>query len=74
LTALIVATALSVLAYARVIALVWWGGDDVASSGGHDAVRNPWRTIWASEPSPLVIAIVVLIIAVLAVGVWPRIL
>lgn len=72
LALLIIATALSVLAYARVIALTWWGGEDAES--GHEAPRHQWRTIWSSEPAPLVIAMVVLMIAVLAAGVWPRIL
>jgi formate hydrogenlyase subunit 3/multisubunit Na+/H+ antiporter MnhD subunit len=69
LAALIVATALLVLTFARVIAVCWWGGeDDVAPAA--DAPRSVWR----SEPWPVVVAIVSLIVVVLAAGLWPRVL
>jgi NADH:ubiquinone oxidoreductase subunit 2 (subunit N) len=72
LTALIVATILSVLAYVRVIALVWWGGEADAVPVAHDQVRSV--SVWAGEPPPLTVAIVVLLAAVLVAGVLPRVL
>ena len=69
LAALIAATALLVLTFARVIAVCWWGGDDEAASA-----VGARLSIWRSEPWPLVVAIVSLIVVVLAAGLWPRVL
>ena len=82
LALLVVATALSVLAYARVIALCWWGpaprADAAAVPPRHDRIAStppgPWRSVWSSEPALLSVAIVLLIVVVLAAGVWPRVL
>lgn len=76
LAALIVATILSVLAYVRVIALVWWGGEsETDASDPHAELPAPaWRTVWSSEPAPLVGAIALFMVAVLAAGLFPRIL
>jgi formate hydrogenlyase subunit 3/multisubunit Na+/H+ antiporter MnhD subunit len=71
LAALIVATALSVLAYTRAIALVWWGG---AASTGHAHAEAPTRPVWTSESAPVAIALVVLMCAVIVAGLFPRIL
>lgn len=72
LALLVVATILSVLAYVRVITLVWWGGEDTSADLSHgDEEPAP---IWRSEPAPLVVAIVVLMVAVIAAGVFPRVL
>ncbi len=83
LTVLIVATILSVLAYARVIALVWWGGEEETAAleavepehrgEALAPVASP-RSVWASEPAPLAFAVALLMAAVLAAGVFPRIL
>lgn len=67
LAALVVATVLSVLAYTRFIARVWWGGAD-------DASDQQVTGIWRSERLTLVLPIVVLITAILAVGLWPSVL
>ena len=69
LGALIVATALLVLAYARVIAVCWWGGEGDAAPAADAA-----RSIWRSEPLPVAVAVVSLIIVVVAAGMWPRML
>ena len=63
LALLIVATALGVLAYSRVIALVWFGP-------AREAPSSPGRSIWRSERWPLAVAIVTLVVVVLATGVW----
>jgi NADH:ubiquinone oxidoreductase subunit 5 (subunit L)/multisubunit Na+/H+ antiporter MnhA subunit len=68
LTGVVVATILAVLAYVRVIALVWWGGEDGA------AADHPWQSIWTSERAPLVGALTLLFVVVVAVGLVPRVL
>jgi multicomponent Na+:H+ antiporter subunit A len=78
LALLIVATALSVLAYARVIAVCWWGTpDDDAHEAGASRFpttpAGPWRSVWRTEASPLAVALVVLTVAVVLAGVWPRV-
>ena len=73
LTVLVVATALSVLAYARVIALCWWGPEPTMDMR-RAAAPGLWRSVWKSESSPLTVGVVVLIVVVLAAGVWPRLL
>jgi formate hydrogenlyase subunit 3/multisubunit Na+/H+ antiporter MnhD subunit len=72
LAILIVATILSVLAYARVIALVWWGGSDTGPAE-KDTTRS-WKTIWTSEGAALGAAIVLLLAACVAAGLIPGIL
>jgi multicomponent Na+:H+ antiporter subunit A len=72
LTVLIVATILSVLAYVRVIALVWWGGEPGEAPVPPDQPRLV--SVWASEPLPITIAIVGLLSAVVATGLLPRLL
>ncbi|WP_238431670.1 proton-conducting transporter membrane subunit [Streptomyces cavernae] len=72
LALLVVATILSVLAYSRVVALVWWGGAADAPPLPPDRPRSV--SVWASEPPPLVIALVGLSTAVLATGLFPRLL
>ncbi|HZL64224.1 MAG TPA: hypothetical protein VFD50_04650, partial [Thermoleophilia bacterium] len=77
LALLIVATALSVLAYARVIALCWWGSaeSDESAEGAPrftTTPAGPWRSVWRTEASPLTVALVVLTVAVVLAGVWPR--
>ncbi len=79
---LVIATALSVLAYARVIALCWWGLPKSAGTPETGAVpeaptfpttpAGPWRSVWRTEAAPLTVALVLLTIVVLAAGVWPR--
>jgi NADH:ubiquinone oxidoreductase subunit 2 (subunit N) len=69
---LIVATILSVLAYVRVIALVWWGGEP-----GEPPVPPSQRrlvSVWASEPRAIMLAIAGLLVAVLVTGLVPRLL
>lgn len=68
LVCVVVATILAVLAYVRAIALVWWGGEDEA------ATARPWSSIWTSERAPLVGALTLLFVAVVAVGLVPRVL
>ncbi|MGZ8632701.1 MAG: proton-conducting transporter transmembrane domain-containing protein, partial [Solirubrobacteraceae bacterium] len=84
LALLVIATALSVLAYARVIAVCWWGAletEDAPMTGAApDAAAptfpttptGPWRSVWRTEAAPLTVALVVLTVVVLAAGVWPR--
>jgi multicomponent Na+:H+ antiporter subunit D len=72
LAVLIVATILSVLAYVRVIALVWWGSEADSAPVAHDAVRTV--SVWASESWPVTIAIALLTVAVLLAGILPRVL
>jgi len=77
LTVVIVATVLSMLAYVRVIALVWWGEGDAATAAGTlppDGDAAPHRSVWASEPAALAASLALLMAAVLAAGVFPRIL
>ena len=69
LVVLEIATILSVLAYVRAIALVWWGGDTQDSPA-----EKPWKTIWTSERAALVTAIALLMLAIVTVGLVPRIL
>lgn len=68
LVVVVVATIFAVLAYVRAIALVWWGGGDAAWAD------RPWRSIWTSERAPLVGALTLLFVAVVAVGLVPRVL
>ncbi len=72
LALLIVATILSILAYVRVVALVWWGGRPDELPLPPD--QRPAVSIWASEPRLLMIAIVVLFAAVLTTGLFPGLL
>jgi formate hydrogenlyase subunit 3/multisubunit Na+/H+ antiporter MnhD subunit len=72
LVVLIVATILSVLAYARVVALVWWGGEPGEAPVPPDQRRLV--SVWGTEPLPITIAIVGLLAAVLATGLLPRLL
>ena len=73
LAVLVVAAALSVLAYARVIALCWWGPEPTIDT--RRATAPELRgSVWRSEALPLTVVMVVLIVVVLAVGVWPRLL
>jgi len=72
LALLIVATILSVLAYVRAIALVWWGGDDAPSHATSAQKNGTW--VWKSEPAPLAIAIGLLMTAAIVAGAFPRIL
>mgnify|MGYP005865764809 FL=1 len=58
LAALLLATALAVLAYARVIASFWWGAGEQRRS----------------EPLPLIVAVVGLSAILLVTGVWPSLL
>ena len=70
LAALVVATALSVLAYTRFIALVWWGGEGDESTDPEAAPVSVWR----SEKVSLVLPIVLLVTVILALGMWPSVL
>jgi len=72
LALLVVATALSVLAYVRVVALVWWGGDAESVPVPHDERRLV--SVWASESAPVTIAIALLMAAVVLAGLVPSIL
>jgi NADH-quinone oxidoreductase subunit N len=72
LALLIVATVLSVLAYVRVIALVWWGGTDDQAPVPADRPRPV--PVWRTEPLPLVGALAGLAAVVLATGLLPRLL
>ena len=78
LALLVIATALSVLAYARVIAVCWWGAPktgavpDASAPTFPTTPAGPWRSVWRTEAAPLTVALVVLTIVVLASGVWPR--
>jgi multicomponent Na+:H+ antiporter subunit A len=72
LALLIVATILSVLAYSRVVALVWWGSPEGVAPVPADRPRSV--SVWASESPPVAIAVVALSVAVLAAGLLPRLL
>jgi formate hydrogenlyase subunit 3/multisubunit Na+/H+ antiporter MnhD subunit len=77
LLALVFATALSVLAYVRVIAVCWWGGERTQGAAVPTSVPTTPHDIadwWRSEPLPMVAAIVGLVLAILAAGMWPRLL
>jgi multicomponent Na+:H+ antiporter subunit A len=78
LAALILATILSVLAYSRVIALVWWGTSDAAvetparlGDNLAEAPTPPTHPL-ASENAALVFAILLLMLAVVATGLAPE--
>jgi formate hydrogenlyase subunit 3/multisubunit Na+/H+ antiporter MnhD subunit len=71
-TVLIVATILSLLAYTRVIALVWWGEREADSA--EPGTPEPWKSVWASEGAALGTAIVLLVVAATAVGLFPGVL
>jgi NADH-quinone oxidoreductase subunit M len=60
LGALLLATALSVLAYSRALVLCWWGPAPAERSG-------------KGEPALLVAAMVGLCLILLAIGLWPPI-
>ncbi|HTX70167.1 MAG TPA: proton-conducting transporter membrane subunit [Thermoleophilia bacterium] len=70
LALLIVATALSVLAYTRVIAVVWWGPERATAPSPGAGAPVERRSIWRSEAWPLAAIVVALIVVVLATGVW----
>jgi NADH:ubiquinone oxidoreductase subunit 5 (subunit L)/multisubunit Na+/H+ antiporter MnhA subunit len=72
LAVLIVATILSVLAYARVVALVWWGENETEPAEKNPP--HPWKTIWTSEGAAMGVAIVLLLLACVAAGLVPGIL
>lgn len=72
LALLVAATILSILAYVRVIALVWWGGGPGESPVSPDRPRE--ISVWASEPLPLVLAIAGLLVAVVISGIVPGLL
>ena len=81
---LVVATALLVQAFARVIALCWW---DTESHHDHEASglepgepawlpttpTGPWSSVWRSEAPALTVALVLLTAVVVAAGLWPRV-
>jgi NADH:ubiquinone oxidoreductase subunit 2 (subunit N) len=69
---LIVATILSVLAYARVVAVVWWGGKPDEPPVPPD--QPSLVSVWASEPRRVVAAITVLLAAALVTGLFPGLL
>jgi multicomponent K+:H+ antiporter subunit A len=69
---LVVTTVLYVLAYARIVATVWWGGCDDEVPVPHDQVRPV--SVWAGEPPPHTAALVCLLIAVIAAGLVPAVL
>jgi hypothetical protein len=54
-----------------VIALVWWGEAPAETNG---QPPRSWRTVWTSERLPLVAAICVLMVAIVAAGLVPRVL
>jgi NADH:ubiquinone oxidoreductase subunit 2 (subunit N) len=72
LALLVAATVLSILAYVRVIALVWWGGGPGEPPVPPDRPREV--SVWASEPLPLVLAIAGLLVAVVIAGIVPGLL
>jgi len=72
LAGLVVATALSVLAYARVVARVWWGG--APGEPPLPADRPPAVSVWAAEPVPVTVALAGLMALVLASGLFPGVL
>jgi formate hydrogenlyase subunit 3/multisubunit Na+/H+ antiporter MnhD subunit len=72
LALLAVTTVLYVLAYSRVIATAWWGSPDGVEPVPHDAPRTV--SVWASEPSPLAAALLVLLVAVVGAGLVPAVL
>jgi multicomponent Na+:H+ antiporter subunit A len=72
LAALVVTTVLYVLTYARVVATVWWGGSDDEVPVPHDQVRAV--PVWADESPPHTVALVCLLIAVVAAGLFPAVL
>ena len=72
LAVLIVATILSVLAYVRVVALVWWGGEPGEPPTPPDQRRLV--SVWASEPRAIMAAIAGLLVAVLVTGLFPALL
>lgn len=69
LACLVLATMLSVLAYARIIALVWWGGPDREDAAA--LVQKP--SVWTAESLAVTVPIVVLTATILAVGLWPQV-
>jgi NADH-quinone oxidoreductase subunit N len=69
---LVVTTIGYVLAYARVVATVWWGGSDDEVPVPHDQVRAV--SVWAGEPPPHTVALACLLIAVVAAGLVPSVL
>ena len=72
LALLVVTTVCYVLAYARVVAAVWWGGSDDEVPLPHD--RRPAVSVWAGEPPPHTIALVGLLLAVIVAGCVPAVL
>lgn len=68
LAVLVLATILSVLAYARIIALVWWGGPD--SDEAAALTRTP--SVWTAEGIAVTVPIAVLTATVLILGLWPQ--
>lgn len=72
LVVLIVATIGSILAYVRVIALVWWGGRPGEPPVPPDRPRAV--SVWASEARPIVLAIAGLIVAIIVLGIVPGLL
>jgi formate hydrogenlyase subunit 3/multisubunit Na+/H+ antiporter MnhD subunit len=72
LAAFIVTTIGYVLAYARVVATVWWGGTDDEVPVPHDQPRPV--PVWAGEPPPLVAALLMLVVTVIVAGLLPQVL
>ncbi|MCL2783701.1 MAG: hypothetical protein FWD80_07015, partial [Propionibacteriaceae bacterium] len=72
LAGLVVATILSLLAFSRVIALVWWGG--AQDEPPLPADQPPAVPVLRGEPVVITVAIVTLMAAVLATGVVPWLL
>jgi hypothetical protein len=61
----------------RVIAVCWWGSERADDAGALTSVPTTPHDIadwWRSEPAPMVAAIVGLVLAILAAGMWPRLL
>ncbi|HET9654161.1 MAG TPA: proton-conducting transporter membrane subunit [Kineosporiaceae bacterium] len=72
LALLVVTTICWVLAFARVVATVWWGGSDDEVPVPHD--QPPAVSPWSGEPPPHVVALAGLLLAVIVAGLVPAVL